>query len=296
MICLIENGRLGNQILQYVGIRDAFPDDRILLVGFKSFFQIFDCNDRNILHLSLNHHRIHQILRVFLRYLIRMRLFQVISEQVSAEKYQLTRSTALFGIAVVDEAMFWQHSSCNYNLISELTVKASVLQTARDWISSVVAEAQSHNLVFVHVRRGDYLRWPSTEKPAVLTENYYLAAMHLLSQRVSRPFFLIFSDDCEYVKRCIMPHWSGANIALSSNPVWIDFVIMSLCGYGILSASTFSLGAALVGQGLRHGAYLGPKYWAGHSQATWFPRFFKVDGIEYLDPSLFVDMGRDTEK
>ena len=42
MIILFENGRTGNQLFQYIGLKKYFPRDKLVFIGFKELFQFFD--------------------------------------------------------------------------------------------------------------------------------------------------------------------------------------------------------------------------------------------------------------
>ncbi len=96
-----------------------------------------------------------------------------------------------------------------------------------------------HNLVSVHVRRGDSLRLASTR---VCTGTYYANAFALVRGRLERPRFLVFSDDVP---------WCRHNLGLDGEKVlyvdwnkgadsWRDMWLMSRCSGHIIANSSFS--------------------------------------------------------
>jgi hypothetical protein len=96
-----------------------------------------------------------------------------------------------------------------------------------------------HNLVSVHVRRGDSLRLASTR---VCTGAYYANAFALVRERLESPMFLVFSDDVP---------WCRHNLGLDDEEVfyvewnkgtdsWRDMWLMSRCSGHIIANSSFS--------------------------------------------------------
>jgi hypothetical protein len=124
-------------------------------------------------------------------------------------------------------------------------------------------------LVFVHVRRGDYLAWPSREFPAVLILDWYLSAMRQMRAMVKNLSFIIASDDHYYTADCFS---DISDVAVSRCGRFTDLALMSKCSHGILSTSSFAWWGALLSRSHRssearpdgNGVYFAPKYWAGH--------------------------------
>ena len=117
--------------------------------------------------------------------------------------------------------------------------------------------------IFIHIRRGDYVKWPSREKPAVLPASYYHKCIDLIRSKISNPFFIFMSDDPCYVEDIF---GDVKNSFISKFSLNEDFAIMTQCRGGILSASSFSWWAAYFSNLQHpHSHFLGPKYWAGPS-------------------------------
>ncbi len=95
------------------------------------------------------------------------------------------------------------------------------------------------NAVFVHIRRGDYVKLGWELKP-----DYYEKAISLMCEKVKNPTFFIFSD--------AEPQWIQENLKLSvpfeivgnQNDMMDDMQLMSACRHAIVANSSFSWWAA----------------------------------------------------
>lgn len=99
-----------------------------------------------------------------------------------------------------------------------------------------------HNLVAVHIRRGDYV---TANNPNVRNEEYYRSAIEIVSNVVKRPKFCFFSDDIEYVISTFrnIPNMCIANMNRVLNDVE-ELQLMRLCAHQIISNSSYSWWAA----------------------------------------------------
>jgi len=95
-----------------------------------------------------------------------------------------------------------------------------------------------HQLVALHVRRGDYLLHP--EVYSCLDINYYSRAISYFRATLTSPFFLVFSDDT---------NWAVNNLNLGDDfyiaskkgmDAHEDMRLMSLCNHHIIANSTYS--------------------------------------------------------
>lgn len=95
------------------------------------------------------------------------------------------------------------------------------------------------NSVSLHVRRGDYITRPEANRyHGTIGLDYYQAAIKIISAKISKPVFFIFSDD---------PRWCRENILLDQETHFIsslknyqDLRLMSLCRHHIIANSAFS--------------------------------------------------------
>lgn len=102
-------------------------------------------------------------------------------------------------------------------------------------------EIEDTNSVSVHLRLGDYINSGMIN----LTENYYVEAKKIISQKVENPSFFIFSDDKEFAKR-YSKLFNNATIITTNTgkDSYKDMHLMSLCKHNIIANSTFSFWGA----------------------------------------------------
>lgn len=106
-----------------------------------------------------------------------------------------------------------------------------------------------NNYVSVHIRRGDYLQH-SERYGNICTEQYYDAAMAQITMYVSKPIFVFFSDDIQWVKE----HYKVEEAIyieaemFEHYQAWYDMCLMSCCSYNIIANSSFSWWGAWLNQ------------------------------------------------
>lgn len=100
------------------------------------------------------------------------------------------------------------------------------------------------NVCSVHVRRGDYLKYPY--KHPVVTEKYLHEAISYMADKGDR-MFLFFSDDIEWCKDFMKSaHLSVFYSFSETNDVKTDFLYMMNCENNIVANSSFSVLAAIL--------------------------------------------------
>ncbi len=101
------------------------------------------------------------------------------------------------------------------------------------------------NSVSIHVRRGDYLNAHWIDKLCVIKDvSYYQNAVDYINQKISNPYFFIFSDDVEWVKQNLK---ISNSTYINNNQLkrsYVDMYLMSICKHNIIANSTFSWWAA----------------------------------------------------
>ncbi len=103
--------------------------------------------------------------------------------------------------------------------------------------------------VSVHVRRGDYVTNPRTNRAhGICSVDYYREAAQRIASRVSHPHFFLFSDD---------PDWVAANLRLGHPTTLVshegadqyqDLELMSRCRHHIIANSSYSWWGAWLNQ------------------------------------------------
>ena len=282
MIIFCERGRLGNQLFQYSYLRDLYQGEELLLVGLDELSDFVERVDgRTIASASLPAWLPVGRLDLALRALSKLRIIGLVSESSSQDSYKVTRRRGLFRSFFLASEVYFQHRDMTDKLAGNFKIKESNLTEAQKWLRAESISHTGQNLVFVHVRRGDYFSWPSKEHPAILELEWYGNAMDMIRSSVEDPTFLVLTDDRDYCTRAFR---GQADVYISPNSSTVDLAIMSLCNSGILSASTFSWWGAKLSKGNDEprGTYLAPKYWAGHDRGELYPPGFESSWITYI--------------
>jgi len=111
-------------------------------------------------------------------------------------------------------------------------------------VEGVLRQINELESVAVHVRRGDYLKYPRFN---VCTEAYYRKGIDYMKGVLDQPRFFFFSDDPDWCRRTFIGEeflfCEGASV---HNPL-LDMKLMSHCRHHILSNSSFSWWGAWLG-------------------------------------------------
>lgn len=98
------------------------------------------------------------------------------------------------------------------------------------------------NSVSIHIRRGDYIKIPSTNQfHGTCGLEYYQSAVKIIKQKVKNPIFYIFSDDINWCKNNL--NIIGKTVYIDHNQgakSWEDMRLMSYCKHNIIANSSFS--------------------------------------------------------
>lgn len=280
MLFFHESGRLGNQLFQYLALMSMCKKkENVILFGFKDLQAVFDGLQAKI--INQNSPRLERAFyyRLYprLQILSEKKIIATINEDHELGTI-LTKKGLLNQIKLVKESYFQSQTFFDSQQANLLKIKPEFLIPAQQKLQ-VLAEGMTP--IFVHVRRGDYLGWPNTKHPAILPATYYLQSINIINSKVSDPFFIFLSDDYWYVKD-IFSYLTNSYI--SQGTASEHFVLMSFCQGGILSASTFGWwGSYFAKKSCSKGIFLAPKYWAGHRQKEWYPKYIESDFLTYVD-------------
>lgn len=119
----------------------------------------------------------------------------------------------------------------------EFTLKNNPSAAAESWMR----KAMECNSVSIHIRRGDYVEDPRTNRfHGVCSPEYYARAISLISQKIKDPIFFIFSDDIDWVKDNFKISHLAHYVSDKKIPDYEELIIMSRCRHHITANSTFS--------------------------------------------------------
>lgn len=282
MLIYFENGRLGNQFFAYSALRGLYPNQRLVLFGFGTLKQAIESVDAIIIENRKLPRLLEFGIKQFLVVLAKLRIIGTIQESRENSTYLVKKASGLIFNLHLLKPSYFQHQDVLEKINPSLRLNEDIFRKASDWLEEKVVKSSDQNLVFVHIRRGDYLTWPSREYPAVLEKQWYIRAMDRMRAKVKNPIFLLLTDDPYYAKDCFGVQ---SDILISENDQLVDLALMSLCQHGILSASSFAWWGAWFSEkrSSDEGIYMAPKYWGGHRKAEWMPEGFITNWITYIE-------------
>lgn len=281
MLIKFENGRLGNQIFQYLALKSYAPKDKIVLIGMEPLNHMFEGIEADFI-LPQNS----RIVKAFTARLSKVAVFlsssiplaSTLEEILSPQSNKLfCKQNLLKNIVICVDGFFQNEQLYNKDELQKVSLKKKLIVKAQDYLKSISSTEKTP--IFVHVRRGDYLVWPSKEAPAVLPLSWYYTQMDIIRSKVDNPLFIVMTDDQTYANE----YFSNiSDVHISKETEQVDFAIMSICDHGILSASSFSFWAAYFAKRKNNtGRFIAPLFWAGHQTNRWYPYFIKTDWLEY---------------
>jgi hypothetical protein len=137
---------------------------------------------------------------------------------------------------------YWQSekyfSDCAATLRRELTASAP-FDAAN---AAVAARIDAVTAVSLHVRRGDYVDDPKTNRyHGTCSLDYYRRAIELITARVDSPHVFVFSDDSPWTRANLRVE--GPTTFVDANPAdrgFRDMQLMSRCRHHVVANSSFS--------------------------------------------------------
>lgn len=282
MIIFFEHGRLGNQLFQYCGLRHYCSGQKLVFIGCEDLQRHFESVDaRFIPKNTLRRWFPFSLLRRIVFFLVAVRLLGQITEEKDSEVYNLAVRKGLFWNTYIAQNIFFQHRDVVEQIHNAPSLKPELLKVALGWLNKK-GVVDSLSAVFVHVRRGDYLHWPSDEFPAVLDLVWYERAIKAIQEKNKNAVIIMMSDDLFYLNDIFN---ESDRLLISDNPPEIDMALMSLCHSGVLSASSFAWWGAFYARLNQKvdSTFLAPQYWCGHRAKKWYPSNFCNSWINYLE-------------
>lgn len=268
MLIFLADGRLGNQIFQYMFLKTiSKKNEQIICFKMKMFFESFDFDKHGIWHSSNRYicflfRKI--IVPLLLRPLCKVRIINYIKQKRDINSCPLPewceKKGLLSCIRYVNTDFFQSESFFTDEQIfrSNLRIKEKYLTEAEQFLLNV---PKNYTKVFIHIRRGDYINIFFMGERGILPKSYFDHSIDLIKEKVKNPFFVFLSDDPSYVECCFQKLEPKI---ISSNSMQVDMAIMTLCEAGIISNSSFSWwGAYLMN---KRELIISPKYWYGWKQ------------------------------
>jgi hypothetical protein len=145
---------------------------------------------------------------------------------------------------------YWQ-SERYFNDISDIIRDDFlILHNPSEMNRKMLDKIQNCNSVSVHIRRGDYVTNPKTQRVHfVCDEEYYETAFEMIKKQIEKPYFFVFSDDPLWAQNHIVPDgpvtFVSHNTGIQSSE---DMRLMMNCKHHIIANSSFSWWGAWLGK------------------------------------------------
>jgi len=276
MIIFFANGRLGNQIFQFAFLSTIAKDrEKVITFFMDELLEVFEVSNKNFVNITIKNKFLKYLIRKMIPLLSKLasllsdiRIISFIEQKRdNINKFPLPEikiKKGVIPIKFVHSDFFQSEKLFNKHILNTLKIKDEYVKKAESILEEI---PKYYSKVFIHVRRGDYLKEIFyNEKGINLPKKYYLKAIEIISKEVNNPYFIFLSDDPDYVRDCfedIKPKY------ISNNPVGVDFALMTLCEYGVCSNSTFSWWGAYLSKNRKK--IIAPKYWYGWKKKIEYP-------------------------
>lgn len=278
IIFIAPGGRLGNQIFQLAFLMSIARSGEICLLSKME----------GALGLFLHGLRIVSIPKGFIyklfdkilvplaiKPLCRLHILGSIQEDDTGIRAQ----KGLISFVRVITGYFQSEAFIAQGVRQKLSLAPAAKERAREFITTLCVVADPQKLVFVHIRRTDYLTYfvLGKEDPS-LPLSYYRKTIQWFIDNVDKPFFIFVGDDSSYVREHF--DWVADKIISPHDPQ-TDLAIMTYCSGAILSNSTLAWwGARFIVNPLK---IFAPKYWLGWKSEQWYPEGIKPQFAECVD-------------
>jgi len=154
--------------------------------------------------------------------------------------------------------------------IESIIRKEFVVKTPPDKKNKrMIKKIKETNSVSLHVRRKDFISNKTTyAHHGVCPLDYYKEAVKLISSKVKKPVFFVFSDDPKWAKDNIKPGLKTFHLDYNGRSKnYEDLRLMSHCKHNITANSTFSWWGAWLNKNKRK-IVITPKQWFNKSKRS----------------------------
>ena len=267
MKLFLADGRLGNQIFQYVFLKTIQTNnEKIVVSGFEDLKEVFEFDD--LINLNKKNRWIRTVLfRVcnpILTFLSDKKIISSIAinhEEVlkiyrrEATTYSQVKGLLNF-ITFVKLGFFQSEEFFDKQIIDKLRIKNMYVDKAVKVLNSI---PEHNHKVFIHIRRGDYKEYTVYGKSTLLPLSYYKKQIEWFLENRTDCFFIFLSDDPEFIEEEF--GYIENTLISTEKHFGTDLAIMTLCDSAILSPSSFGWwGSYLMRE---RDIVFAPKYWLG---------------------------------
>ena len=267
MLIFLGDGRIGNQIFQYLFLKTIQDNnEKIIVSGFEEIREVFELKD--FINLNKNNRWIRVLLfKVCKPILSLLSDTKFISSVVIKHESVLNtyiRETTSFNstqgilkkITFVKLGFFQSEKFFDKSIVNNLIIKEAYLLTAKKVLKSIPS---NFHKIFVHIRKNDYKKFTVCGQSALLPMSYYKNQIEWFIQNRRNCFFIFLSDDTKLLSEEFQ---HVENKMISRNQHYgTDLAIMSQCNSAILSPSSFSWWGSYMMR--ERDTVFAPKFWLG---------------------------------
>jgi hypothetical protein len=251
MIIVKINGGLGNQLFQYaLGRAIAYHKNTSLKLDINSFetynLHRYALKNLNIEEKIATKEEIRLMVRPNRMGFLRLKLLKILNQyynQSYVKEVDFNFDQNIFKVSSkVYLDGYWQ-SEKYFKSVESIIRDEFVVVSPQEGLNRELADLiKSCESVSIHIRRGDYVSNPHTNKMhGTCDMDYYLRSIEKLAETVKNPHFFVFSDDIE---------WARSNLLLPSPITFVenngaeknyeDLRLMAQCKHNIIANSSFS--------------------------------------------------------
>lgn len=209
----------------------------------------------------------------------KFRMINLVTEERTASIIKFKVRKGLFSNLVYFKAGYYQSQDMvDERIADRIELNKDIRDRAEEFLGQ--HPVAKNDRYFVHVRRGDYIHWPSPATPAVMPYQWYAEQMERIRRINPNARFFIVSDDKPYIEEFFCNKEDTVIVKLD---MLGDFAIMTKCGGGgVLSASSYAWWASyFVRRDNPHAHFVAPMYWAGYRRNIWFPERIYTSWMQY---------------
>jgi hypothetical protein len=157
---------------------------------------------------------------------------------------------------------YWQSERYFSDIAGVLRQEFSAKASSDPANEALAAGIDAVNAVSLHVRRGDYVSDPATNRfHGICSPDYYQRAVDYISARAGVPHLFVFSDDQQWSRANL--HFAVPMTFVGANPPDCghrDMQLMARCRHHIIANSSFSWWGAWLNP-LRERIVVAPRQW-----------------------------------
>lgn len=272
---------LGNQMFQYAYARyvQEHTGEKVFLEGRRMFRSAFQNEDLSVERRCCVQHFCIKVKFIKPKYLVKWNYLEQNSIYQKI-KFQLACKNIGKYIFLSDaNSMFMYHEEFvkmdKHAYVMGHFFHRDYIEPIRDLLleefqlknSLVIADDMkqifnNRETVSIHIRRGDYLyaECAQTINKEMQKKKYYQKAIKYIANKIDNPFFLIFSDDIEWVKNNFSCPYPKMYMSDKGYKDYEELILMSMCKHNIIANSTFSFWGAWLNQNPEK-IVMVPKHW-----------------------------------